>query len=238
MNGVELFCGPDWFTGIDLIIDFFSLVVLAMISIYAFKVYNLYPKKTFKAIGWAMSLIAGSFLFKIITYSVFYLRDNFSLSYRVLSYSTHGFFCTEGSLVTLYFIYALIDIIGLFVFLMVYQKNKSLPVSILTIYLIVLSLIMSSNVYYLFHLTSFVILILISSTLLLKFKKNKSKQTQKLFFSFSIITMSHVFFLISSLTPIIYVLGELVLLIGYIGLLWTFESVLHNGKKTRKTRHN
>lgn len=238
MQGVELFCGPDWFTGVDLIIDFFSLVVLFMISIYAFKAYKLYQKNSFKVVGWAMSLMATSFLFKIITYGIFYMRDNFSLSYRTLSTATHGFFCTDGGFITLYLVYAIINIIGLFVLLMLYQKNKSLPIIILAIYLIVISLVMSSTAYYLFHSTSLVLLVLISSILFTKFKKNKLKQTKRLFISFSIITTSHVFFLLGSATPMLYVLGELVLLLGFIGLLWTFESVLHNGKKTRKTRHN
>ncbi|MCF7865895.1 hypothetical protein K9L67_04075 [Candidatus Woesearchaeota archaeon] len=233
MQGVQLFCGPEWFNGFDAIIDLFSLIVLILIAVYAFKVYRLHEKKSLKYMAGAMSLIAVAFIFKIITYGVFYLRDNFALSYSNLANVAHGFTCSNMSFILLFMIYALITLVGLFMLLYVYQKEKSMVMLFLVFYLIVISLFLTSSAYYVLHLSALIISVLITIQFFMNYKKNKLKSTKYLYLSFIVYSLSHVFFLLSYFSTFFYFLAELIQLVAFIGLLYTFISVLNHGKKKR-----
>ena len=233
MKGVQLFCGPEWFNGLDAIVDVFSLIVLVLIAIYAFRAYKLHEKKSLKYMALAMSLLGVAFLFKIITYGVFYLRDNFALTYSNLANATHGYTCSDMSFILLFMIYAVITLVGLFMLLYVYQKEKSMSMLLLVLYLIVVSLFLTTSAYYILHLSALVIAVLITLQFCSKFKKNKLKSTRMLCISFTVYALSHVFFLLSYLSTMLYVVASIVQLIAFIGLLYTFISVLNYGKKAR-----
>ncbi|MCF7871482.1 hypothetical protein K9L97_00425 [Candidatus Woesearchaeota archaeon] len=235
MRGVQLFCGPKWFIGFDAIIDLFSFIVLVLISIYAFKAYNIHRKKSLLYMAWSMILISIAFLFKILTYGAFYLKDNLSWSYYALANISHGYTCSNMGFILLFMIYALVTLIGLFLLLFVYQKEKSKSMMLLVLYLITLSLFLTTSAYYVLHLTSLIITILITLQFYYKYKKNKLSTTKFLCVSFVIYALSHLFFLLAFYNPLIYFIAEIIQLLAFGGLLYTFISVLKYGKKTGKT---
>ena len=82
-----------------------------------------------------------------------------------------------------------------------------------------------------FHFLSFILLLLITYTYYKEYKKQKSPTTRLLAYSFAIITLSQLFFMFINLFDELYVIAEIVQLVGYIGLLITFIKVLRYGRK-------
>jgi hypothetical protein len=56
--------------------------------------------------------------------------------------------------------------------------------------------------------------------------------------SFSVITLSQIFFMFVNFTKHFYVVGEVIQLIGYIILLVTFITVLKHGREKNKGRYH
>ena len=67
----------------------------------------------------------------------------------------------------------------------------------------------------------------------ISYRENRYKNTLYLCISFSIITLSQLVFIFTSSNPTLYVLAEIIQLIGYLFLLYTFVMVLRNAKKKK-----
>ena len=91
----------------------------------------------------------------------------------------------------------------------------------------------SHSAYYMFHLTSLVLLLLITMEYYSNHFKNKIITSRLVTYSFSIITLSQIVFIFVNLNPLIYVIAECVQLIGYAILLLAFIMVLKYGKKKK-----
>ena len=63
--------------------------------------------------------------------------------------------------------------------------------------------------------------------------ENKYSNTLYLFISFGIIALSQFVFIFTSSNPILYAVAELIQLVGYLFLLYTFVMVLRNAKKKK-----
>jgi len=100
-------------------------------------------------------------------------------------------------------------------------------------YLLIVLTYFSQSAYYIFYITSFLLLIFISSSYFLNSKKTKHYTAKLLAFSFAIITASQLVFIFVKINPILYVIAQLIQLVGYVLMLITFTLVLKHGQKTK-----
>lgn len=228
---INIIYSPKWFYGKDIIIDIISIFVLSLIAFYSIKYYRLNKKeKNYLVLAISFISLAVSFLFKILT--------NFTIYYHIIETKEVGFvtftFNAVQSSNLLFFIgflmYRLLTLLGLFGLYSIYEK-QSKPNVLLLIYFVIISTYYIDFAYYIFHLTSLILLVLILLQYFKNYKKNKNRTTKLLFYSFSVIAISQVFFIFVGLNLYLYVISEILQLLGYIGLLLTFILVLKHGKK-------
>jgi len=222
---------PKWFYGKDIVIDFFSIAVLSLIAVFSLKYYKI-NKKNKNYLWFAISfiLLSISFLFKILT--------NFTIYYNIVDTKKLGFFTfsyrtvvTSDILFSLGFLfYILLTLLGFFVLYAIYQKKYNKKDILLEIYFIIIISYFSISKYFVFHMTSFVFLALITFNYFKNYPK-KNKNSKILAWSFLIITISQLIFIFVMLTKLFYVIAEVIQLIGYIVLLTVFIKVVKNAKK-------
>lgn len=230
---IELIYSPQWFYGKDIIIDIISILVLISIAIFSVKYYKINTKnKNYFYLASSFFILALSFMFKILT--------NFTIYYKILTTRQIGFvtltYQTIRSTDTLFFVgfllYRILTLIGLYILYSIYQKQTKSNILII-VYLILVLTYFSQSAYYIFHLTSLLLLAFITSQYYKNYQKRKQYETKLLAYSFAIITISQLLFIFIRLNLHFYVIAEIVQLIGYIGLLCTFIMVLIYGKKKK-----
>lgn len=232
MDMIELVFSPKWFYGKDIVIDIFSIIVLALISVFSIKSYKLNKKnKNYLWFGTSFITLGVSFLFKILT--------NFTIYYNVIDTKTLGFFTftyktiqTSDILFSIGFLcYMFLTLLGFFILYEIYQKKHLKQDILLILFFIIVISYFSTSKYFIFHLTSFLFLLLISTNYLENYHKKRKITSKLLALSFLIITLSQLIFIFVNLNKLFYVIAELIQLVGYILLLFTFIGVLKNAKK-------
>jgi hypothetical protein len=226
--------GPGWFIFPSIMIDFIAFFVLLMISSFSFKYYKLNKKnKNYLYLAWSFLLICFSFGFKILTNLTIYypiFRDTVAgpvvnAMASVRQYNIFSFLTFSG--------FVLCHLLGLFFLYAIYNKDKHKTHLFLIAYFILLSTYLSHLNYYIFHLTALFFLAILSLIYLRKYSNNGYDNTKKLYYSFSILALSHLFFMFISVNQYFYVMAETIQLIGYLLLLFILSTVVNYGKKKK-----
>jgi hypothetical protein len=230
--------GPQWFLGRDFIIDLVSVAVLLMIGFFSWRYYSLNKSnKKHLLIFTSFVLLGLSFIFKIATYFILY-STNFKVQvYELFGRLVYYVTPTNSLFAASFIIYAVLTLLGFFIFFTVYEKF-SLKSVILIMYLLVTVVLFSDDAYIFLHLTAFLLTLMIALSLWNNYRINGMNTTKYLALSFGIISMSLILFILAHNYSSMYVIGELVQLAGYVVLLITFISVLKHGKKKGKTTDN
>jgi hypothetical protein len=230
---IRLVYSPQWFYGKDIIIDVVAIFVLTLIAIFALKFYKIdRTNKNYLYIAVSFILMSVAFLFKIMT--------NFTIYYLVQEVERIGFITvaypefepTETLFFIGFLVYRILTLFGLYLLFAIYQKQQKQTIFFI-IYLIMISTYFTQQAYYVFHITSLILLALIVMQYFRNYKENKHSTTRLLGYSFSLIALSQVIFIFAGLNSLLYVTAEIVQLAGYIALLFTFFRVLKHGKKKR-----
>ncbi len=220
----------DWFNIPSIIIDLFSFLVLLLISITSFKYYKLNKDKKYFYLGSSFLLICSSFLFKLFTNLTVYYNN-------IVSSSTQAPVITTLEVIRSYNIFAnstfalftFLNLMGLYMLYSIYQQKQNKYSIVLISYFIVVSTYVSNSNYYVFHLTSLILLTAITSLYLTKYKVNRYINTQILAYSFGVIAVSQLTFMFTKLSPSFYMVGEIIQLGGYALLFLIFRRVMNNG---------
>ena len=234
---VQVVFSPKWFWGKDIFIDSIALLVLLSIAIFATKHYRIKKSKNYLYLALSLYLIALSFFSKILI--------NFTIYYQVLHTQVIGSIeytpvilkSSEILAVSGLFFYRLFTLLGLFMLYSIYEKQSKANI-ILMVYFIIISIFFSKEEYYIFYLTCFIFLGVISNRYYRNYKKNRENTSGMLAASFSVIALSQIFFMFVNFTKHFYVVGEVIQLLGYILLLVTFILVLKHGREKNKSRHH
>lgn len=221
---------PNWFHGGDSIIDSISIFILLLISFFALKYYRIKKNKNHLLLSIAFVLLAVSFLVKIVITS---------LAYAGIIIKPQEIRLGPTITITflIYFLYHLIALFGLLAMYLSYQKQSKYNIIFIT-YLIFFLAYFSNSTDYFFNLTYFFILLLITSLCIDKYIKKKRPATKLLIYSFVVITLSQLFFVLSQFNGIFYIVAQFIQLIGYLALLIVFIAVLIYGRKEDKDRYH
>ncbi len=223
-----------WFYGKDILIDIFSSVVILLIFLRVITYYRIKRKEIrYKYLLYSFGFLALSFLLKIFTHAFIYYNATETRHVGLITVIYQTLVNSDLLLIISLFLYRIFSILAFYFLYLVYAGKQPKYGILLTVYLILLMGYLSHFEYYIFHLTSFVFLGIISLSILSNYSRVKFRKTAYLADSFIIIMLSQGFFMLLGAADLFYILGEIIQLCGYIMLLFIFMTVLRDGKKKR-----
>ncbi|PIN73853.1 hypothetical protein COV20_01935 [Candidatus Woesearchaeota archaeon CG10_big_fil_rev_8_21_14_0_10_45_16] len=230
----RLFTTPVWFNGWDVMFDMVSLVVALLIAAYSFRLYRINNQNKFAYFSLAFVMVAVSLFSKIFTDSVLYytpLRDVTAVVLQPLAGPGLQF---SALLYRAAFFLQMAPLLGAWLLIFfISQKSRDrlhrfyeLSQIGLFVYLVLLVSFVSNFRYFVFYLTSAVLLALI----VLNYYKNylntdKNKNAKMVMISFVFILLAQFFFIFVFMVPGLYVIGELLMLIGFLLILYAYGRV-------------
>jgi len=231
---------PDWFLGQDVLICFFSLIVLIIVSVLAIKSYKLNKKNKnllYLGIGFgliALAELACGFTKLILYYDVGPAQAIGQAIITSQIVNSVDIFYYLG-----FFFHKFLILAGLYIIYRLPQKKMYMGDYALVFYFILLSAILSAyeGFFYFFHLTAFVLLVLIFNNYYKIYKENKFVNTKILIIAFSIFALAQLIYVFSKL-DVLYVIANSIELISYVILLFLIIRILKYGEKKKSYEHN
>jgi len=225
---------PPWFYGKDIVIDIVSVVVVLLIAVFSFRNFLLDKKnKRHFFLSSAFILLGLSFIIKILTNILSHTESWLSRQFWLSVFGTqiiksYGFLSAIGFL-----LYALLTLFGFYILYVLSSKDELSMNYVIIAYFIIILTYFTRFTYFILYITAFIFLFAISRRYFLSYKETKYKNTLFLCSSFSVITLSQFVFIFTSSNPTLSVAAELIQLLGYLFLLYTFIMVLRNAKKKK-----
>ena len=230
----RLFFTPEWFNGFDLLFDSIGLVVAMLIAAYSWRVYKFNQENRFAYFSLAFLLVSVSLAFKIFTSGVLYyfpVRETVAqvigsaagprLKYSALFYRA-GFFFQMASMLGAWLVIFFVS-----------QKSRARLTKFyelsqigLFVYLLLLISVISNFKYEVFYLTCSVLLSLIVLNYYKNYLTTEKKSVFKVMTAFLFILAGNIFSVFVFLQNGSYVIGEVLILIGFLILLQTYRAVV------------
>ncbi len=230
----RLFFTPEWFNGFDLLFDSIGLVVAMLIAAYSWRVYKFNQENRFAYFSLAFLLVSVSLAFKIFTSGVLYyfpVRETVAqvigsvagprLKYSALFYRA-GFFFQMASMLGAWLVIFFVS-----------QKSRARLTKFyelsqigLFVYLLLLISVISNFKYEVFYLTCSVLLSLIVLNYYKNYLTTEKKSVFKVMTAFLFILAGNIFSVFVFLQNGSYVIGEALILIGFLILLQTYRAVV------------
>ncbi len=230
---------PDWFLNFDVLIESFGFMILGLLFLFAIQAYTISKKKSVLYLGFGFLLIALGELTTVFTKLILYYDSSVTsgIGQAIVTQgivSSIDIFYYAG-----FFLHRLFILLGLY---LIYKlpdvRKKSDPADFaLTLYFILMTVILSNSVYYLYHLTAFILLALIVRDYVRIYIGKKSKNTSFLISAFSLLAISQILFIFSSV-DILYVLAQTLQTVSYVILLTFIVKITKNGKKAKPNGNN
>ena len=230
---------PDWFFSADVLIEIFSFLILFLFFTLAIRSYKLSKNKNSLYLGIGFLLIAFAEISTILTKIVLYYNivftkniDGVLITYTLLR-SVNWFYFIG------LFLNKFLTLAGLYVLYLLSMNNQKKPDVLLALYLILISVLFSQVTYYIFHITAFILIILIITNYHIIYRKNNAKNTAILLTAFIFLAISQGIFILSEISST-YVLAQSIQLVSYvlmllliIRILYHQEKKMQNGKKKK-----
>lgn len=234
----RLFYTPAWFNGWDIIFESVILVIALLIAAYSFRIYKLNRESKYAYFFFAFLLISLGLLVKIGTSATLYFTPIRDAALDALAPVVAGpqsrlqftdLFYRAG------FFLQMVPMLGAWLLIFfISQKSRErltkwyeVSQIALFIYLIVLISFVANFKYIVFYLTSTVLLSLIVLNYYKSYLNNDhNKNTFLVMFSFLLILLSNIFFIFVFSVDSFYVIGEILLLIGFLLLLYVYRKVV------------
>jgi len=234
---VKIVPTPDWFIGKDVIIEIFSLVVLVTFAVIAYRYYKLNKNRNILYLGSGFGLIALAQLATILTKLVLYynIGPSEQIGEAIITSQIVGsvdIFYYAG-----FFFFRFLTLLGLYMIYRLPRERRSIGDYLIVLYFVLISSLLSKEIFYIFHLTALFILILIVEKYYLIFKENKFFNTKVLMVAFGILALSQLIFVLSDI-EILFVLANVIELISYTIFLALIIRIWKYGKEKKPYGHN
>lgn len=230
----RLFFTPGWFNGWDILIEVVSLIVAFLIAGYSWRAFRISKENKFAYFSFAFLLVAMGFFFKIFTSGILYYSPVRDIAVEVLRpvVGTHLQF--THILYRAGFFLQMVPMLGAWLLIFfISQKSRArlkkfyeVSQIALFIYLILLISVVSNFKFFVFYLTSAVLLGLIVLNYYKNYLNTENKNTRKVMLSFLFIFLGNIFLIFIFLSEGLYVLGEILILIGFLILLYTYNKIV------------
>ena len=230
----RLFFTPGWFRGWDIFFDLIVVIITLLIAAYSWRLYRINHENRLAYFSLAFLLVSAGLLFKSFTSTVLYYTLIRDVAADVLRPVAGAGLSLSGLYYRAAFFLQMLSMLGAWLLLFfVSQKprarlRKFYEVSQIALfaYLLILISIVSNFKYSVFYLTSSVILGLIA----LNYYKNylntgKKRPAFNVMLSFLFILAGNLALIFIFASNRFYVLGEVLMLIGFLILLFTYQKV-------------
>ncbi len=224
---------PEWFYGFDSIIELIAVMVSVLLVYYSYKCYKLTKENRYLYFSTAFLSLTFAFIAKIIGILAIYkpiitrsavgstIHETFTsltpYSINALAFVAHIFFILLGFMI-------------LFLIISKLRWSNQRVIALL-IYFVFLATWISVIHYQLFYLTSFVLLLLITYSYYNNYMQVKNYKARLVLTAFGILLVSQAFFVFAIYSGIIYVLAELIQLLGFVYLLIPFMLIFKKKPK-------
>ncbi|MEK6961582.1 MAG: hypothetical protein AABX47_10540 [Nanoarchaeota archaeon] len=208
--------GPHWFNGIDTAFDIISIFAALMVAWYARKIKCITGDKSCCALGHAFILIAISFAIKVLTNIAVYTK---------LGDLSKPFILAEVIQVQIlfalgYFFYRLFFLVALIWLVCIGLKVIDWRVKMLFVLFAAVATFFSHYSYLVFHLTAMILLVYVVADKYGTYKQSRNRRSAIIALSFFAVLLSQVMFVFVSLEPWMYVIGETLQVIGFLGIIY------------------
>ena len=215
---------PNWFYGFDSLIEIIATVICALLVFYSYKCYKLTSEKRYGYFSIAFLSLTLAFIAKVIGLFGMYkpvikqtiVGHTVQVTFKTLTLDKINAFGFSA--------YIILTVLGFMALFLIVSRLtwKDKRVIAILIYLALIAAWLGIVHYQLFYLTTFVMLSLIAYSYYFNYKDIKSKNSLIVAISFTILLISHFFFVFAIYSRTAYVLGEIIQLIGFLCLLIPF----------------
>jgi len=215
---------PNWFYGIDSIIEIIGIIICSLLLYYSYRCYKLTSENRYRYFSVAFLSLTLAFIAKVIgTLTIYEPAINTSN----LGSMFHSIFTaiTPNMINALAFLFYIFFMTAGFMmlFLIVSKLDwKDKRVIAMLGYTVFIATWLGAIHYQLFYFTTFVMLCLIAYSYYKNYTEVKSKNALLVSISFGILLISHLFFVFVIYNRTIYVIAEIMQLIGFLCLLIPF----------------
>jgi hypothetical protein len=215
---MEIIVAPDWFFSFDVMIEFFSFLILSAFFVLSLQSYKVSKKKNSLYLGVGFLVIALAEIATILSKFVLYFNTTVTknIGGMILTYhliNSVNIFYYLGT-----FFHKFLVLGGLYIIYKISEDKFDSGDFLLAIYFIFISSFAGNLFYYLFHITALTLLAFIISNYSKIYKSNKSKNTKVLIVAFSMLAFSHLIFILSNIN-FLYITAKIIQLASYLILL-------------------
>ena len=227
---------PKWFYGFDSIIELIAAIVSVLLIYYSYKCFKLTKENKYLYFSAAFLSLTFSFIAKIIATLAIYrpairrsaLGSSINQAFaeltpsyiNAIAFTAHIFFMLLGFMI---------------LFLIISRLTwKNQRVVALLVYFVFIATWISFIHCQMLYLTSFALLLLITYSYYGNYKVVRSEKSKFVVIAFGILLVSQAFFVFAVYSGIIYVLAELLQLLGFIYLLIPFILIFKKKPKLAK----
>lgn len=224
---------PIWFNGWDIVFESIIVLIALLIAAYSWKAYKLNKENRFAYFSLALLLIALGMGLKIITGSITYFDPAKDVALETLRPLAGEHLEFTPLLYRLGFFLQMVPVLGaLLLIFFVSQKPRDrlhkyyeLSQIALFAYLILLISVVSNFKYFVFYLTSAVLLGLITLNYYKNYLNSGNTNAFRVMVAFLIMLFANIFFVFVFLVEEFYVIAEVLLLTGFLVLLYTYYKI-------------
>ena len=225
---------PEWFYGFDSIIESIAIIVSVLLVYYSYKCFKLTKENKYLYFSTAFLSLTFAFIAKIIGTLAIYKPI---ITRSALGSSIHQTFTSltpSGINALAFMVHMFFILLGFMILFLIISRLtwKNQRVIALLLYFVFLATWISVIHYQLFYLTSFVLLLLITYSYYNNYREIKTEKARFVLIAFGMLLVSQAFFIFVIYSRTIYVLAELIQLLGFIYLLIPF--ILIFKKKPKK----
>jgi len=222
---VDFLCGPNWFYGIDIIIEVISLIVAGLIAFFSYKAFKITKERKYFFFALAFFLIAISFVSKMY---------GLIIACTGLAKASFGYFTAVTQKMTLiqfiysmgYFLQRFIFLVGLLALTSLCLKIRNRKTIFMLVFFVFIATWFSNQSYLIFHIIAAFLLIYISLYFYVNYLRKRTFNARLVPMSFFLLLISQLIFIFVIRDLNLYVVGNIFQLAGFVVLLFTYILVL------------
>jgi hypothetical protein len=228
---------PNWFLTPDFLISVFSFLVLFIFLVLCIRNYKIDRNKAMLYLGIGFAFIALAQL-TILTRKFGLYYNTFFTTYVGTSLVRYDVLTPSDLLYRVgIFFYKALTLVGLYIISRLPSKKKSIKDAFMIIYFIILAVLTSDVVNYLFRITAMALFALLSYNYYTLYRKNKFSNTLILSIAFGILSICQILFMMSQI-DIVNIAADCLQLASYIILLVLVIRILKHGTKKEPDGYN
>ena len=226
---------PEWFYGFDSVIELIATIVSVLLVYYSYKCFKLTRENKYLYFSTAFLSITFAFIAKILGTLAIYKPTITRTALGGMIHKTFAGMTPYSINAIALIVHFFFMLLGFMVLFLIISKLtwKNQRVILLLAYFVLIAAWLSVVHYQLFYATTFVLLLLITYSYYQNYREVKSEKARFVTIAFGIILVSQAFFIFVVYSRIIYVLAELIQLLGFVYLLIPFILIFRKKPKKR-----